>query len=115
MIMNYMRRKKSQIHPNQRVYRQGQTVKQANRGDHDCNTDEGSDSYKTLLPHTASGTMVWIQQTGATNTRIYQFTGDKPGKRQNVAPHSNKDSTPDSVFMVYCAAMFCLLVDETNC
>ena len=42
--------------------------------------------------------MAWRRQTGARNTRIHEFTGDKPGKRQNVPPHINKDSTPDSVF-----------------
>jgi hypothetical protein len=58
--------------------------------------------------------MAWRKQTGATNTRVYQFTGDKPGKRQNVAPHSNSNSIPDSVFMLYFAAVFSLLADETN-
>jgi hypothetical protein len=58
--------------------------------------------------------MVWRQQTAATNTRIHQFTGDKTGKRQNVAPHINKDSTTDSVLMLYSAAVITLVVEETN-
>jgi hypothetical protein len=57
--------------------------------------------------------MVWGQQTGATNTRIHQFTGDKAGKRQNMATHI-KDSTPDSVFMLYFATVITLVVEETN-
>jgi hypothetical protein len=56
---------------NQRVYRQGRTVKQADRGDHDYNTDEVSDSDETVLPHRTSGTMAWRHQADATNTRIY--------------------------------------------
>jgi hypothetical protein len=91
---------------NQRVYRQGQIVKQADRGVHDYNMDKCSDSDETLLPHRTSGTMAWRQQTDATNTRIRQFPDEKPGKRQNVAPHINKDSTPDSVFMLYFATFF---------
>jgi hypothetical protein len=31
-----------------------------------------------------------------------------------VPPHINKDSTPDSVFTLYFAAGFSLMVDETN-
>jgi hypothetical protein len=31
-----------------------------------------------------------------------------------MAPHINKDSTPDSFFMLYFAAVFSLLVDKTN-
>jgi hypothetical protein len=94
-------------------HRQGRTVKQANRGVHDYNTDESSDRDETLLPHRTSGSTVWRQQTGATHTRIHQFTGDKPRKRQNVALNINNDST-HSVFMLYFAAVSSLLVGETN-
>jgi hypothetical protein len=31
---------------------------------------------------------------GATNTMIYQFTGDKASKRQNNAPYANQGSCP---------------------
>jgi hypothetical protein len=58
--------------------------------------------------------MAWRRQADTTNTRIHQFTGDKSGKRQNVAPDTNNDSIPDSVFILYFAAVFSLLVDETN-
>lgn len=59
----------------QRVYRLGRTIKQANRTTV-YNTDEGSDSDETVLPHRTSGTMTWRQQTGATNARIYAGYGD---------------------------------------
>jgi hypothetical protein len=58
--------------------------------------------------------MAWRQKTGTKNTRIHQFTGDKTGKRQNVEPHINKDSTPSSVLMLYFAAVLTLVVKETN-
>jgi hypothetical protein len=88
---------------------------QPDRGVHDYNMYEGSDSDTNLIPCTTSSTMDSRQQTGATKYKIHQFTGDKLGKRQNVAPHTNNDSTPVSVFMLYFAAVFSLFVDETNC
>jgi hypothetical protein len=38
----------------------------------------------TLVPHISPGNLAWRKQISATNTRIYQFTGDKTGDRQNV-------------------------------
>jgi hypothetical protein len=73
-----------------------------------------SESDETLLPHTTPGTKAWRHHTHATSTRIHQFTGDKTGMRQNMASHINKDSTPDSVFMLYFAAVITLVAEETN-
>jgi hypothetical protein len=36
------------------------------------------------------------------------------GKKQNKAPHTNKDSSPLSIFMLYFASVIDLLVTETN-
>jgi hypothetical protein len=47
-------------------------------------------------------------------TSVHQFTGDTPGKRQNVAPHFNQDMTPYSIFMLYFASVITLLAEETN-
>jgi hypothetical protein len=35
----------------------------------------------TLLLHISPGSLAWRKQMGATNTRIYQFTGNKTGDR----------------------------------
>jgi hypothetical protein len=94
---------------NQRMYKRGRTTKQTDWGVQDLDTNKRSERDETPLPHTTAGTKAWTQQTHATSTRICQFTGDKTGTRQNLAPHINKDSTPDSVFMLYYAA-----VEETN-
>jgi hypothetical protein len=51
---------------------------------------------------------------GRTNSNIHPFTGDMTGKRQNVALHINKDSTPYSIFILYFAAVITLLVEEAN-
>jgi hypothetical protein len=97
---------------NQRVYKGGQMMKQTGWGAQDLDTDKDSKG-ESLLPHATAGTMAW-RQTGATNTRIQQFTGDKTGKRQNMAPHINKDLTSDSVFMLYFVAVIALVVEKTN-
>jgi len=55
----------------------------------------------TLLLHTPPGASAWWQQTGITNTRIQQFTGNKTGTWQNVAPHTYKDSSPNTAFILY--------------
>jgi hypothetical protein len=89
-------------------------MKQTGWGAQDLDMNKDSESNETLLPHTTTGTKAWKQQTDATSTRIHQFTGDKTGMRQNAAPHINKDSTPDSVFMLYFAAVITLVVEETN-
>jgi hypothetical protein len=81
---------------NQRVYKRGRTMKQTGWGAQELDTNKDSESDETLLPHTNPGTKA-CRQTHATSTRIHQFTGDKTGMRRNVAPHINKDSTPDSV------------------
>jgi hypothetical protein len=87
---------------NQRVDRQGRTVMQADRDVHNYNTDECSDGDETLLPHRTSGTTACRQETGAPNTRIYQFTGRR---QKNLTLHINKDSTADIVFMLCFAAV----------
>jgi hypothetical protein len=97
----------------QRVYKRGRMTKQTGWGAQDF-TDKDSESDETLLPHTCLGTMAWRQQTVATSTRVHQFTDDKTSMRQNVAPHINKYLTPDSVFMLYFAAVITLVVEETN-
>jgi hypothetical protein len=48
------------------------------------------------------------------NSNTHPFTGHMTGKRQNVAPHINRDVTQYSVFMLYFAAVNTLLVKETN-
>jgi hypothetical protein len=58
------------------------------------------------------GYQEWGQLMGQTN--IHQFTGDMIGKRQNMAPHANKYSIADNVFMFSFAAVITLLVEETN-
>jgi hypothetical protein len=44
----------------------------------------------------------WGQPTDNPNKGVHEFIGDTPGKRQNVAPHINKDSTLYSIFMYSC-------------
>jgi hypothetical protein len=56
----------------------------------------------------------WRQPTDRPNKCVHQFTGDTPGKRQNVVPHFNKDLTPYSIFMLYFASVITLLLKETN-
>jgi hypothetical protein len=99
---------------NQGVYKQVQMRKQTGWGTQDLDMNKDSVSDETLLPHMTPGTKVWRQQTHATSTRIHQFTGDKTGMRQNMAPHINKDLTPDSVFMLYFAAVITPVAEEMN-
>lgn len=37
----------------------------------------------TLFPHVSPGSVAWRKRTSATNTGIYQFTGDETDARQN--------------------------------
>jgi hypothetical protein len=52
--------------------------------------------------------------TDWTNRSVNQLTGDTHGKRQNLAPLINKDSTPFIVFILYFAPAINVLVEETN-
>jgi hypothetical protein len=45
---------------------------------------------------------VQMGTTDSPNKGVHQFNADTPGKRQNVAPRINKDSTLYSVFMDSC-------------
>jgi hypothetical protein len=86
-----------------------------NRGVHDRATNDSPDDNDITPSSRASkDTSKWGQPTDLTNRTVHQFTGDTPGKRQNVAPHINKDSTSFSVFMLYFAHVITLLVEETN-
>jgi len=49
----------------------------------------------TVSRHTRAVTKKWGLQVGVTNTAVCHFTVDKSGSRQNVAPHVNKDPTPN--------------------
>jgi hypothetical protein len=98
------------LNPPARVTKQGGRI---NRGAHDRATNDSSDDMTP--PSLASKYMSkWGQPTDWTNRSVHQVTGDTPGKRQNVAPHKNKDSTPFSVFTLYFAHVITLLVEETN-
>jgi hypothetical protein len=58
--------------------------------------------------------MKWGLQSQANQPHVHQYTGGDRGKKQNEAPHINKDSSPLSVFMLYFAPVIDLLVTETN-
>jgi hypothetical protein len=94
----------------QRVYKQYQLMGQSAIVLRDNSIDDMSELFPT--PLAPQGVSKWEQFMGGTN--IHQFTGDMTGKRQNFAPHINKDSTPYSVFMLYFAAVTTLLVEDTD-
>jgi hypothetical protein len=100
----------------QGVPKRGRVTGKTNRGAQDHTPDERSDDDDQMTPSplASEGVSKWRQPTDRPNTRVHQFTGDTPGKRQNVAPHINEDSTPYSVFMLYFASVITLLVEETN-
>jgi hypothetical protein len=100
------------LNPPVRVTKQGGWT---NRGEHDLATNDSSDDDDiTPVSPASEDTSKWGQPTDWRNRSVHQFTGDTPGKRQNVAPHINKNSTPFSVFMLYFAHVITLLVEETN-
>jgi hypothetical protein len=85
---------------------------QMNRGVHNHNSHKCSDEMTpALLP--PQGMSVWGQLTNVPNRSVHKFTGDMSGKRQNIASHINKDSTPYRTFMLYLAAVIILLVEES--
>lgn len=49
----------------------------------------------TVSRHTLADTKKQRLQMGVANIRVHQFTVDKSGSRQSVAPRVNKDSTPN--------------------
>jgi Pyruvate/2-oxoacid:ferredoxin oxidoreductase delta subunit len=69
----------------------------------DYDGDRSCDIVKTCTYNTKK----WRLQLGVTNTRVHQFTDDKSGSRQIVAPHVNKDSTPG---MFWCGMLQQLLL-----
>ena len=75
-------------------------MNQTDMGASDYNTDRCSDSM-TLLLHTPPGVSAWWWHTGITNTSIHQVTGNKTDTWQNMASHTHKDSTPNTVFILY--------------
>jgi hypothetical protein len=87
-----------------------------NRGAQDHTQDERSDEDDQMTPSplASEGMSTWRQPTDRPNTCVHQFTGDTPGRRQNMAPHINKDSIPYSIFMLYFASVIILMVEETN-
>jgi hypothetical protein len=69
-------------------------------------------TVRTLLLHTPPGASAWWQHAGITNTRIQQFTGNKTGTWQNVAPHTYKGSTTNCFHIEFFTAI--ILLVETN-
>jgi hypothetical protein len=65
------------------------------------NTDDTSDDEVIPTPPAPQGVLKWGQVTGRTNSNIHPFTSDMAGKKQNVAPHINKDLTPYNVSVLY--------------
>jgi hypothetical protein len=58
--------------------------------------------------------MKWGLQSQANEPHVHQDAGGDRRKKQNEAPHINKDSSLLSVFMLYFASVIDLLVTETN-
>jgi hypothetical protein len=64
--------------------------------------DESADHDKMMPPQSAPlGMSKWGQLEGRTNRNIHQFNCDTTGKRQNMAPHINKNLTPLNIFMFF--------------
>jgi hypothetical protein len=92
---------------NQRVYKRGRTRKQTGSGAQDLDTNKEPESDETLLPHRTPSTKAWRQQTHAARTRIHQFTGDKTGMRQNVAPPRKQRLDSRQCFpLVFCSSYY---------
>jgi hypothetical protein len=53
--------------------------------------DDGSDNEFIPIPFASQGVSKWVQPTGGTQSNNHQFNGDMTNKRQNVAPHINRD------------------------
>jgi hypothetical protein len=58
--------------------------------------------------------MKWGLQSQANQPHVHQYTGSDRGKKQNEAPHINKDSSPLSIFVLSFVSVIDLLVTETN-
>jgi hypothetical protein len=58
--------------------------------------------------------MKWGLRCQANQTHVHRFTGGDGGKKKNEAPHTNKESSHLSVFMLYFASVIDLLVTQTN-
>jgi hypothetical protein len=56
------------------------------------------------------------QLTDSPNKGVHHFNGDTPGKRQNVAPRTNKESTLHSIFVYSCTfqTMIVLLTQRSK-
>jgi hypothetical protein len=100
----------------QGVPKQGRVTDQMNRGAQDHTPDARSDEDDQMTPRplASEGVPKRRQLTDRPSKCVHQFSGVTPGKRQNMAPHMNKDSTPYSVFMLYFESVIALLVEETN-
>jgi hypothetical protein len=87
--------------------KQGQLMGQSDMGVHDDNTVDSTD-YKLfhLPPPPPEGVSKWEYVMGWAKRNIRQVTHDMHGKRQNIEPHTNKDWTPYSVFMLYFHSCF---------
>jgi hypothetical protein len=100
----------------QGVPKWGRVTGRTNRGAHYHTPDVRSDEDDKITPRplASEGVTKWGEPTGGPSKGVRKFIGDTPGKRQNVAPNTNKDSTPYSVSMLYVASVTTLLVEETN-
>jgi hypothetical protein len=76
--------------PCQEVYKWGWPTGQSERGLHDNNTDDSSNSKLIPITLAPKGMSKWGQLTGKANSNTHQLTGDISGNTQNVAPHTCK-------------------------